>query len=282
MDGMGVTPSGQRSGLRRVALLTAVAGLLGVAFVLVPGMVAGWGSAGKIGDEGQLRAALRVAFPEYWRSGAGKFSPALNDVVEYWFRYHVVKASIAALLLAALVVLVSAIWNAAAREDISGYRRRVAVGATGVLATMFAIVALVAVMANVQGAVAPYASVLPMLFDSEVSAEQAGTLDDVGRQLAASTGTGASPALQVMIDDFTRYHVAMVVIAAVVAVGLLVTSVTLWRRRAGKSSSERRLIAGLGICGVGLALVFVVVAVANTTTVAEPVPALQALFDGRW
>ncbi|MFI5502577.1 hypothetical protein ACIA5E_26255 [Nocardia asteroides] len=263
-------------------MLAAVSVLLGIAFVLVPGMVAGWGSAGGIGDVGELRDALRVAFAQYWRSGAGELSPALNDVVDYWFRYHVVKAAIAVALLCALVALASALWKTAARDGGSGSRRGFVLGTAGAVVAMIAVVALVAVMANVQGAVAPYASILPMLFDTAVSPDQAGILDDVGRQLAVSVGAGAPPALALMIDDFTRYHVAMVVIAAVVAVGLLVASAALWRRRAGRSPGERRVIAGLGLCGVGLALVCVVVAVANTTTVADPVPALQVLFDGQW
>ncbi|MGW6425000.1 hypothetical protein ACWF82_20195 [Nocardia sp. NPDC055053] len=282
MDGLAVTSRGPRSSGRGVAVLVAAAVSLVVAFVLVPGMVAGWGSEGGIGDEGELRGALRVAFVGYWSSGAGEFSPALDDVVEYWFRYHVVKALIAVVLLGVLVALASLLWKDVGRKGDSGRGRRIVLGTAGVGVTVFALVALVAVMANVQGAVAPYASVLPMLFDEAVGPELAGTLEDVGRQLAASAGTGASPALDVMIDGFTRYHVVMAVIAAVVAVGFAVASVVLWKRRAGRSSGERRVLAGSGMLAVAVAAVFLVVVVANTTTAADPVPALRALFDGGW
>ncbi|MFD6392033.1 hypothetical protein [Nocardia sp. NPDC060259] len=278
MDGLAVTSRVLRSSGRGVALLVAAAVLLVVAFVLVPGMAAGWGSEGGIGDEGELRGALRVAFVGYWSSGAGEFSPALDDVVEYWFRYHVVKALIAVVLLGVLVALASVLWKAVGRTSDLKRGRRIVLGVAGAGVTVFALVALVAVMANVQGAVAPYASLLPMLFDEAVGPELAGTLEDVGRQLAAWEGSGASPALDVMIDGFTRYHVVMAVIAAVVAVGFAVASVVLWKRRAGRSSGKRRVLAGSGV----LAVVFLVVAVANTTTVADPVPALRALFDGGW
>lgn len=279
MDGLAVAPRETRMSGRGMGLLAVAGVLLGFAFVFVPGLVAGWGSEGGIGDEGELRGALRVAFVGYWSSGDGEFSPALNDVVDYWFRYHMVKALIAVVLLVVLAVLASALWKIVGREGDSGWWRRVALGTVGAGVTLFALLALLAVMANVQGAVAPYASVLPMLFDEAVGPELAGTVADVGRQLAAS---GSSPALEVMIGDFTRYHVAMVVIASVVAVGFAVATVVLWKRRAGKSSGEQAVLAGLGLLAMGLAVVFAVVAVANTTTVLEPVPALQTLFDGGW
>ncbi len=279
MGGLAVVSRVRRMSGRGIGLLAIAAVLLGVSFVVVPGMAAGWGSAGGIGNEGELRDALRVAFVGYWSSGAGEFSPALNEVVAYWFRYHVAKAVIAAVLLGVLTVLAVALWNAVGREEDARWGRRVALGAAGAGVTTCALVAVLAVMANVQGAVAPYASLLPMLFDDPVGPELAGTVTDVGRQLAAA---GSSPALEMMIGDFTRYHVAMVVIASMVAVGCAVATVVLWRRRAGKSSAERGVLAGLGLLTMGLTVVFVVVAVANTSTVAEPVPALQALFDGGW
>ncbi|MEV6219042.1 hypothetical protein [Nocardia sp. NPDC051833] len=282
VGGVAVAPRGMRLSGRGVAGLGGVAVLLGIAFVLVPGIVAGWGSEGGIGSEGELRRALRVAFAGYWSSGDGEFSPALNDVVEYWFRYHLVKGLIAVVLLGVLAVLAAVLWDAVGRDSDAGCVRRLVLGTAGAVVTLFAVLALLAVMANAQGAVAPYASVLPMLFDDPVGPELAGTLAEVNQQLAVSAEVGSSPALEVMIDDFTRYHVAMVVISSVVAVGFGIATMVLWTRRAGKSSGERAVLAGLGLLAMGLAVVFAVVAVANTTTVAEPLPALQALFDGGW
>lgn len=280
MDGLAVSPWSVRFSGRVIALLAAVAVLLTVAFVLVPGVIAGWGSDRGIGDEGELRSALRVAFVGYWGSGVGDFSPALGDVVDYWFRYHVVKALIAVVLFGVLVVSAAGLWDAFARESARGWWRRGVLGAAGVGVTVFALVALVAVLANVQGAVAPYASVLPMLVDGGVDPELAGVLDQVSRGLADSGG--ASPALEVMIGDFSRYHSAMAVIAGVAAVVFGVLSVVLWKRRVGMPAVERRVLGSFGVVAVGLAVVFLVVAVANTTTVADPVPALRALFDGGW
>ncbi|MBO4205873.1 hypothetical protein, partial [Micromonospora echinofusca] len=78
---------------------------------------------------------------------------------------------------------------------------------------------------------------------------------------------------------------AMAVIAAVVAVVLLVLSVTWWRRFAGAGSSDRRARRVWGFLGCFSALLFLlltVVAVANTSTAADPAPALLAFFDGGW
>jgi uncharacterized membrane-anchored protein len=87
-----------------------------------------------------------------------------------------------------------------------------------------------------------------------------------------------------MLSDFSRYHAAMAVIAAAVAVVLIGTSVILWRRFATTAWSDRRMrhaFWSFGVVTALLSLVVIVVAVANTGTAADPAPAFAAfLGDG--
>jgi hypothetical protein len=72
------------------------------------------------------------------------------------------KAVIAAILLIVLGVL---LWKAFLSAAGLGAGKRSALASAGVLVMMPALFSLVVVMANVQGAAAPFASLLPMLAD---------------------------------------------------------------------------------------------------------------------
>jgi hypothetical protein len=252
-----------------IAVLVAVAAALVAAFVVAPPALAGVGSDADLGDERRLTDAFRAAFVGYWRSGDRDLPPDLQSVVDYWFRFHVVKAVVAVLLLAVLVALGARLWKAFARAGDRG--QRVALASAGVFVTLFALLALATVMANVQGAATPFASLLPMLVDGPVDGDLAGTLEQVRQQLAA--GGSVSPAVDVMVDDFARYHAAMAVIAMIVAVGLAGVAVKFWRTRAQRP---------FAVVSVLVALLVAVVAVANAGTAADPAPALLAFFEGGW
>ncbi|MDI6097376.1 hypothetical protein QLQ12_02010 [Actinoplanes sp. NEAU-A12] len=264
-------------------VLTGVAALLAAAFVLAPAPLAAIRPDGGFAGQGQLAGALRAAFAEFWRSGGQSFSPSLTSVVDYWLRYHLVKAVTAALLFAVLAVLGARLWKAFTRGAGLGAGRRAALASAGVAVTALALFSLALVMANVQGSVTPFASLLPMLLDGPGGGESTATLDQVRQRLA--DGGQASPALQVMIDDFARYHVAMAVIAGVVAAGITALSVLLWRRFAATARTERRtrrVLASFGVVTALLPLVAGLIAVANTTTALDPAPALLAFFEGGW
>lgn len=262
--------------LSRPALLAVAAAGLIAAFVLAPPVLAG----GDYADEQHLVGALRGAFVTYWQSGQGDLTPDLAGITDYWFRYHVAKGAIAALLLVVLVVLL----------------RRTSRKLVLVPVTALAGLALVTVMANVQGMVAPFASLLPMVVDGAgggqvvdgasggqvvdgasggqvvdgaSGAAISGTLEQIRQGLTAGDQT---PALQAMVGDFGRYHEAMVAIAGLVAIGLLAAGVLLWRRSA----------RAFGVVSALLSLAVATVAVANTTVAADPTPALLAFFDGGW
>jgi hypothetical protein len=271
---------------RALATLAAAAAALVAAFVVVPPLVAG-GPGGGFADERHLTDAVRAAFVGYWRSGRREFSPDLDRIVDYWFHFHVVKAAISAILLIALVALGVLLWKAFLRGGGLGTGKGAAHAASGVLVTILALVSLAALMANVQGAAAPFASLFPMLTDGAPDAELAATLEQARQLLAAAPGAGGRtpPALGALISGFSWYHAAMAVIASIVAVVLIGTSVLLWKRFAATASSDRRtrrVLGSFGVVAVLLSLATIVLVVANATTAADRGPALLALLEGGW
>lgn len=270
-----------------VAASAVLAAALVAAFVVAPPTLAGSGSGGGFVDERHLVDALREAFVGYWRSGGRGLPPDLERVVDYWSDFHAVKAVVAAVLLVVLVAFGVRLGKEFLGAGGLGVGRRMALASSGALAAVLALFSLAAVMANVQGVAAPFASLFPMLVDGATDGESADALEQVRQRLAESPGAGgqAPPALAVMISDFARFHAAMAVVAATVAVVLVGTSVLLWKRFARTTSSDRRARRVLGWSGVFsglLSVVVIVVALANTSTAADPVPALWAFFAGGW
>lgn len=251
---------------RASAALVTVAAALVAAFVLAPARLAASPST-DFADGPALADGVRAAFVDHWRSGDRDLSPRLRAIVDYWFRYHLVKAVVAAALLCVFVALAALLWRTVVRT-----RGRRAVPATGgVLATGLAVFSLVVTMANVQGAVAPFASLLPMLVDGPADGDLAAVLEQV-------RSSDPQPTRDLMVDDFVRYHAAMAVIATVVAVSLLFLGVMLWRRLRATAWSARSSAVFCGVVAVAMA----VVAVANATTAADPMPAFQSFLDGGW
>lgn len=271
---------------RSLSTLVALAAALAAAFVLAPRVLAANGS-GDVVDQRHLATAFRSAFVEYWRSGHRDFSAGLTEVVDFWFRYHVAKAVIAGTLLVVLAALGVILWKAFLRAGALGAGRQAALASAGVIATMLALFSLAAVMANIQGALAPFASLLPMLTDGPADPDLADTLGQVQRRLADSPSAGlpTAPARDAMVSGFAQYHWAMAGIAAVVGVFLMGMSAVLWARFATAASSERRTRRTLGSFGVlsaGLSLIVLVIAAANARTALDPTPALLAALEGSW
>jgi hypothetical protein len=169
---------------RATTALSVVAAALVVAFVIAPAPLAGARYAG----ERRVSAAFDQAFIEYWRSGDGKLSPGVQQLVDYWFRFHVVKAVIAALLLAVLVLLGVRLWAAFVRAG----RHRALLGWAGALVTMLGLLSLTVLMANVQGLVAPFSSLLPMLQDGSDTGGLGDTADGSARLVLRSLGVLAA------------------------------------------------------------------------------------------
>ncbi|GAA3661067.1 hypothetical protein GCM10022237_21180 [Nocardioides ginsengisoli] len=207
----------------RTAVLIAV---LVAAVLLAPQLLAS-ALVGPFASVGGLRDALPGAFAEHWRIGEGAVTRSLADAAHYWTAFHLVKAVAAALL---VVVLMRA-------------RLRI-----------LAVLPLVVVLANLQGAVAPVSSLLSML------------PADALRATADARGTTAFAAL---VHDFAIYHAAMVVLAAAATVAAVVAGVRAWRR-------DRRAVAVVLLAAAALAAV---VTAANISTTADPEPALVAFLS---
>lgn len=259
--------------------LAALAAALVAAFIVAPGALATRGPATGFSDEQQLTDAFRSAFVDYWRSEGPALTPELEQIVECWQRYHATKAVTAALLLVVLVALGGLLWKAFLQAG--EVPRRIGLAVAGSLASMLALVSLVAVIANVQGVLAPYASLMPLLVDgTPADAELASVLDQARQQL--TSGTRLSPALEVMVDENGWYHVVMAVLAPIVAVAFIGLSVLAWRRFA-RTRTDRRTRRLLGVSGVVAALValpFLLLMAANVSVAIDPAPSLLALFNG--
>ena len=275
---------------RVLALLTALAVALGAAFVLAPGWLAAGPSDRGFGERRNLVATLRQGFVEYWKSGDRGFSPELERVVDYWYRYHVVKAVCAALLLVVLVVLGVLLWKAFLRGTTA--LRTGALASAGVVVTVLALGSLAALMANVQGATAPFSSVVSMLPLGAPDGQLAGVAGQVRQDLAHYSGADEqhTPAVEVMVNDFGRYHAVLAVAASLVAVVLIGLSVLAWKRFAGarargagrQERRVRRLLGALGVVSVLLSCATIIIVVANVGTAADPAPALLGFFEGGW
>ncbi len=263
---------------RALAALAAVTATLVVGFVVAPPVLAAAWSGRAFVDQGDLVAAVREAFVGYWHSGDSRLTPDMQSLADYWMRYHVVKAVLAALVLAALVAFGVLLGRRYVTSGDLGVGRRVGFAAAGVLGAMLAAVASAAVMANIQGAVAPFSSLLSMLPVGEPGGELTDTLTQIEQRLA--DGDRTPPALDAMIRDFAEYHAAMAVVAACAAAVLLGVSVLSWRRARAAARRARRPLRWVGALSTVSVVALIVVAVANAGTAADPAPALVTFFDG--
>ncbi|MEW2609792.1 tat (twin-arginine translocation) pathway signal sequence [Streptomyces sp. NPDC047880] len=264
---------------RRIGVLTATSGALLAAFFVVPGTLAHDGV-----DSGNVAASFRRGLVAYWDSGSPDFPRQLDTTVEFWFRFHLVKAVVSALLLAAVVVL-GVLLGRLARQRADGRPGRRLLVPAGALVALLGPFALVALVANVQGAVAPFASLLPMLTggDADTDGELAGTLAQMRQQIADHPAEGHSPPLAAMIGDFALYHAVLAAMAATAGLALAGVAAALWRRRraAPGTRSRRAMKAGVAASALCAALALVI-AVANTTSAAHSSQALAAFLDGGW
>ncbi len=185
--------------------------------------------------------------------------------------FHVTKAVLAIALLCALVTVGCHVWAGAARAETRGARAGwVAVGTLG---AWFPVVALLIVLANIQGAVAPLSSVmsfLPITATSEIN------------QVRAELATGAyGPVTDALVADFRSYHAALVACLAVVIVGLGACVVWMLVRRGRTVRGARLPRRMLGIGGIALVLLTAalgVILLANLSTVGDPARALAGFF----
>ncbi|MER5712956.1 tat (twin-arginine translocation) pathway signal sequence [Streptomyces sp. NPDC042898] len=262
---------------RQIGILAVVTAALLAAFFVVPNSLAHQGV-----DTGNIRAAFRSGMVGYWESGSQDFPRQLEAAVAFWFRFHLVKAGVSALLLAATVALGVVLrrqWRRAA-VDRPG---RVLLVPPALLVALLGPFALVGLVANVQGATAPFASLLPLLTNGGADGELATTLAQIRQQLADYPAGAHAPALTAMVSDLALYHAVLAAMAALVTVALAAIAVVQWRQHRATSDGRSRRAMKLGITvSVLLSGVVFVVALANTTTATHSAEALAGLFNGGW
>ncbi|MFB7457994.1 tat (twin-arginine translocation) pathway signal sequence [Streptomyces sp. NPDC056188] len=262
---------------RQIGLLSALAGAVLVAFFLAPNALARSSvSTANVSD------SFRRGFVAYWSSGSEDFPSQLSTTVAFWFRFHLVKAGVSALLLAVAVAL-AVVLSRHLRQSAGGRTSRFALALFRAFAGVLGLFALVALLANLQGAAAPFASLMPMLTTGSADGELTATLDQVQQQIALYPEGRHSPALAVMISDFALYHAVLAAMAAAVALAMAGGSVVLWRRlRTSSDARSRRATKLGGTASAILAAVVLVIAYANTTTAAHSPQALADFFAGGW
>ena len=102
------------------------------------------------------------------------------------------------------------------------------------------------------------------------------SLQELLRTLLQS-GTESNPALNVLIDDYARYHLVLVVVGGLFLVALIVLIVFMWRRfaRAPRATSrtwtfEKWVYFSFGVLSVLVAVVMAVIVAANVSTAMHP------------
>lgn len=262
---------------RHLGPLTAATALLLALVALVPFPLASALSGNRYGDLAALRAGVTRGFVQLWATGDGRLGE-LSATADFWARFHVVKATLSTVLLVVLCLLLVRVWRASTEGATRA--RRWALALLGLAAGGLAVLSLLLVVANLQGAVAPLSSVLGVVS----FADPGGPLGPAVQQAREVVGSGAStPVAEVLREDFVRYHAVMAVLGTAVTLTLLGGAVLLWRRRTRTAPSQRswrRVLAAGGVGLVVLASAFALVTAANVSTALDPSAALLGFLAG--
>lgn len=233
--------------------------------------------------------AVSAAFVGAGTSAAVSATTALADLVRLWAGFHFVKAVLATALVVVLVMLERRLRTSLSSRDVpsempgstqraSWYLlRAVAVSTAYGLVWVWLVGGVTLLVANIQGLAAPLASTASLLPTGRPSPQLSATLGELRAQLTATdlpTGSVAGA----LLADFTLYHSVFVGIASVTAtvLGAVAVRALVDRWRAQPLGSPvpgwiwRLAVPGAASC------FFMVVALANLSTVLAPEPALLA------
>lgn len=254
---------------RRQRLLLPAALVLTPATVLVPiALLALRGHP----SEASLVAAAGSAVAGADLSGPVAGSPALADLVALWGWFHLAKAVLAGLLVVTLVGVASGMRHRAVAAGPAERRWPARVAEAGVLGWL--LLALTVLLANVQGAVAPLASVASLLPPGRGAGELGAVVDDLRRSVSAQPLSPASGLASDLLGDFTLYHAVFAVLA--LATGIVLTTLAARGVVLRRQPTWLLRAAVLGVAGGG----FLLLAAANASTWAHPAPALVASLGG--
>jgi hypothetical protein len=260
--------------------LAVLALTLAAAFVVLPRPFAAAVSGRDYGDEQHLRVTVTAAFVDYWQTGRRLLTTELSHLVDYWRWYHVLKAATAIGLMVVLVVLASRLWRAFAGSAPRAQARRLATA--GVVVTVLAVVAFVAAMANLQGTIAPFSSLMSMLPITSAQGDLTVMIGQVKAQLSHYP-SGSSGALQQMVHDLAVYHVVIAVISGTAAAALIGLVVVSFRAYAGTRRVDRRarrLFRGLGSAALVMGVLLGLLALGNTSAVIDSPTAVLNFYRG--
>ena len=192
-------------------------------------------------------------------------SSALTDPTRFWRWFHVVKAILACGALLVSIVVVTRGYRARRAAPTSA--GRVGWAAVVIGGGLVAALAVILVVANVQGAVAPLSSVLSFLPLSDGGPP----LTEAVNALNANIGSGQpTPTATAIVRDFATYHAVVAVLLALTTVLAGITTVrVIGARRWGSTAA---LAATMTILAV--------LTIANTGTAFAPAPALQSFLSG--
>jgi hypothetical protein len=260
-----------------LAILTV---LLAAGFALAPRALTG---AGPI-HEHSLSAATSQAFSAYWQSGRHSYPPALADLVAYWRRYYLVKAGFAVALTIASCWLAHTLWRSLLRAGRLRPATTTAAVMSGSAVTALAFGSVLVVMATIQGALAPFSSLVSLLPVGHGDPALTESVGQIQHDLADHQAVPHTPAaLGAIIDDFQRYHAVLAAQAAILAVVLIGLSMLMWRRAPTVGRAVPRAKALLRLLATAFALltaIVLVVGAANVSTALNPDPALRLVFGG--
>ena len=277
------TDTSPAPGSRRPATLAVAAGVAMLAVMVLPFPAAGLWPGGGYSDVSTLGAAVGRGLVRFWDAGTADLSPELAASVAFWTRFHVVKAVLAVPLLVTSVLLGLALWRECVRSV--GRGRRAWFAAAGVLEAPLVLLAVLLVVANVQGAIVPLSSVLGLVDVRDPDPALATAVRGIKDSLETSPEVPAPPTMTRLVEDFAAYHRVMVGLGAMVTVGLVLVAARLWRRsrRTGSAQSgqsARWVRLGSATAVLVVAASFALITAANLSTAAHPAPALLGFFQG--
>ncbi|MFF8675993.1 tat (twin-arginine translocation) pathway signal sequence [Streptomyces sp. NPDC015242] len=261
---------------RKISVLAALSGVALLSFFFVPNAL----SRTSV-NTANVSHSFRRGFVVHWQSGSQDLPSQLETAVAFWFRFHLVKAGISALLLAVTAALGIALWRHL-RQRSGGRSARLRRRLSFLTVAMLGLFALVALMANLQGAAAPYASLLPTLTTGGADGELAATLTQVQQQANTQADLGASPVFAFMVREFAVYHAVLAAMAGVITCVSAGTSIMLWKRsRALDGQPKKASSTGAAVTAL-LAAVALVIAFSNAANASNSPQALAHLFTGNW
>jgi hypothetical protein len=137
-------------------------------------------------------------------------------------------------------------------------------------------------MANLQGTIAPFSSLLSMLPITSAQGDLTVMIGQVKAELSHYP-SGSSGALEQMVHDLAVYHVVIAVISGTAAAALSVLVIVSFRASAGTRRVDRRarrLFRGLSSAALVMGVLLGLLALGNTSAVIDSPTAVLNFYRG--